>query len=177
MTNKLIFSEVEAAVTAIAPDYRACSDAPDTWLALQTWYSDTYPGTYCDEMSIPVWDGASEQTIYSTPAGNYSFRAWHDTLHLLLHLPFEYEAEKQLGDIHRATLQRFGCSVGACAAIWFDTAGQTEYEAKYGEFPTDQRAFVEACLNALYNISEFSRGPHAWERRALAEVLDTGFRF
>lgn len=168
-----VFREVERAVIALAPDHVPCSNAPDTWETLKAWKLSAPR-----QAPIPVWNGASEQTIYSTPGGNYAFRAWHDSLHLLTWRDFGPTSEIALGNLHRATLRRMGCSPQACAAIWVDTAGQTMYESHYSEFPVDQRAFVSACL-ALTGATrdEILRNDTVFVGDAVRRVIASGTRY
>lgn len=144
----LAFAELERAIIDIAPDHIATANAPDTWAKLQDWYRDERGGIYGDEHALPVWNGASDETIYCSPQGNYSFRAWHDMTHILLHFSFCLADELSISAIHFATMQRRGLSLVACAALYFDTAGQSFYQDIHGEFPVNQRAFVVHCLDA-----------------------------
>lgn len=137
----LAFAELERAIIDIAPAHIATASAPDSWGKLRAWHE------LCKGDIIPVWDGASGQTIYCSPQGNYAFRAWHDMSHLMLHLSFKLGHELRIAAIHFETMQRRGLSRIACAALYFDTAGQSFYQDKNGDFPVRQRDFVVHSLD------------------------------
>ena len=107
-------------------------DAPDC-LADHVWKRDGF-------LFVPVWTGASVDTIWSAPAVNYAFRAWHDSRHLTLGAGFDLESERALcvdavrqidGERERALLAG-------------EVGGQVEFFFAHGRFPVAQRAFVDA---------------------------------
>lgn len=65
--------------------YDVSNVAPDTYAALRRINIAT--GT------VLVWNGASEDTIYSCPAVNYAARAWHDWCHLRGDYDFSMDGE------------------------------------------------------------------------------------
>lgn len=95
---------------------------------------------------IPVWRGASDDTIYSSPVVNYHMRALHDHMHLILRAEFSYDDE--------LTVSRALCSLASAAnlsredvfTLSADNEGQTQYHHLTGAFPNNQRLFVEACI-------------------------------
>lgn len=48
---------------------------------------------------LVIWSGGSDTTIYNDKLVNYSFRAYHDKLHLETGLDFSVESEIKLGMI------------------------------------------------------------------------------
>lgn len=99
---------------------------------------------------IAVSDAHSEHTIFADPAYNYAFRAWHDWTHWRYRAPFTLEGERdtaahQIIDIGR--IFGYGQSFKKFAElIAAEVAGQAEYFEKWGEFPQDQVAFVNAYM-------------------------------
>jgi len=91
---------------------------------------------------IPVWSGASTRTIWSGPRVNYLFRAWHDSVHLLLGADFDPAGEL---DVARYQCREIHGSAER-ALLWIETAGQVQYHAAHGAFPSNQRRFVIDAL-------------------------------
>jgi hypothetical protein len=98
-----------------------------------------------------VWSGASERTIYADTAVNYAFRAWHDWCHWTGQQPFTPTGEHAVCKIMCTHLkQYYGPTLKTlrwCRIIIAEVWGQQEHFYKYGRYPEDQRAFVEAYLN------------------------------
>ena len=102
---------------------------------------------------MPVWSGGCERTIYSAPAVNHAFRAWHDRLHIRLGAAFNADGEFRVACAHVAEARKAGLSDADCCALWADVWGQFRYaETHGGEFPANQDIFVAAvfrrCLDA-----------------------------
>lgn len=101
---------------------------------------------------IPVWRGASDDTIYSHPTVNYHMRALHDHMHLVLRAEFATEDE--------ITVSRALCSLAGASGLpredifllSVDNQGQTLYHELTGGFPMNQRLFADACLQARSQI-------------------------
>jgi len=130
---------LEAFILANAPTHHACPDAPSTFEALKAVYR---PGE-----SLPVFDGGCDHTIYSAPAVNHAFRAWHDKTHVENGYGFDDSGEASVAVVHHLQAIAAGLSREDVRALWFDTRGQSLYAAEHGgEFPTDQSAFVAACF-------------------------------
>ena len=98
---------------------------------------------------IPVWSGASGRTIHASPTENYVFRAWHDACHLGEGLGFDVHSEDKLARIELDSPGARGLSDWARRVLWAELAGQVQYLVAHGDFPTDQRAFVEAYATAV----------------------------
>lgn len=92
--------QFEQVCRQLAPKrWRASVDAPSTWQALQQ---------ASEQGEIVIWSGASDCTLYSSSAANWTFRAWHDATHLARALDFslsgeERAAEAQLEAVYRVT--------------------------------------------------------------------------
>lgn len=110
--------------------WHVSADAPETYEAL----CDVYRRTG----SIPVSPVGCERSIYGSAHANMAFRAWHDSLHVAHGLTFEPADEIAVARLHAKA-----CGIIRDAhLIWADVAGQVEYFQRFGEFPTDQTAFV-----------------------------------
>lgn len=120
-----------------AGDYEVAANAPNTWEELKA---------VRNAAVLPVWNGASETSIWGREA-NYAFRAWHDRVHLAHELSFTPEDEAQVAAIQRAQVLAMTGDVRLAELVWADVFGQGQYLARYGEFPNNQAAFMEAYIN------------------------------
>ncbi len=91
-----------------------------------------------EKLIIPVWRGASERTIWSSPSVNHVFRALHDSHHLELGLGFDLESERVLADHFVGLVSDSMDRAIVRSEVW----GQVEYFDRWGRFPDNQRAFV-----------------------------------
>ncbi len=139
-------AQLEALILRCAPSHHATPDAPDTFEKLEAWYIMHKLGL--TPASLPVYDGGCDNTIYSTPAVNYAFRAWHDILHLNLDAGFDADGERRVSDFHISVAASQGLSHEDCLALYYDVWGQFVYSQHHaGQFPTNQAAFVAACFD------------------------------
>lgn len=117
-------------------------------LASRGWWwavTDDAPETYAELRArferygyIPISGASSQTSIYGSPSTNVLFRVWHDYLHIVYRQDFSVAGEMEIARRHVDELSHPRDK----ALIWADTAGQVEYYRRFGEFPTDQRAFV-----------------------------------
>ena len=127
-------------VRQIAGAHYATPNAPQSFEALLA-------ATNADPAAvIPVWDGASETSIYGSNAGNFAFRAWHDRLHVILRAGFDAEGEQAVAVAQRNAILWATGDSEAAEAVWADVWGQFLYERRHGRFPDDQAAFVKTWL-------------------------------
>ncbi|MEC4857248.1 hypothetical protein R2325_16965 [Mycobacteroides chelonae] len=131
-------AQAEVAETRIR--YRAVENAPDSWEALQA--VDLNKGY------LPVWNGASGQSVYLSQMTNYSFRYWHDMGHLFYRLSFTPEDEYELQNKFHlpAVADLVGADSLAYRLYEADTVGQIDYVQIHHEFPVNQLAFVMAFV-------------------------------
>ena len=131
------------AATGVRPYHT--SDAPNNWEDLQA-FADNPLGF------LPVWNGASETSIYGSTAANYAFRYWHDMGHLEHGLSFSPEDERELQLSHHlvAVAKRLTETDGSNETIRLalelyraDTIGQIEYSVANRRFPDNQ---IEFCI-------------------------------
>ena len=129
-----------AVIRRLAGDHRAVADAPQSFEALLAATGGN------PSAEIPVWNGASESSIYGSDRGNFAFRAWHDRLHVILHAGFDAEGERAVAVAQRDAILRATGDSEAAEAVWADVWGQFLYERRHGRFPDDQAAFVKTWL-------------------------------
>ena len=135
--------ELSNYVLRTAPRHHTAADAPNTWQALLDWHRATCNDTM---RSLPVYDGASERTVYVTPAANHAFRAWHDATHIRLNADFTYAGEKLTAERQTSEAKEHGISELAQLMLWYDTYGQVELFQQRGGFAANQLAFVSDCI-------------------------------
>lgn len=105
---------------------------------------------------LMVWNGASDQTIFSTEYLNCAFRAWHDFHHVDMQHPFTKlgEAavcEAQMRDVREYVdneeLQRYMCML-----LDAEINGQVGVFLDTGTFVEDQRTFAVQYINDKYSV-------------------------
>ncbi|WYW04351.1 hypothetical protein Kurepalu2_00004 [Pseudomonas phage vB_PpuP-Kurepalu-2] len=120
---------------------RISKDAPDTFDKLKAGR---------DAGELVVSPEFSETAIYGG-GGNISFRVFHDYGHLIYDKAFTTEQEVELARIQWADLKKH-LPEGwhdICHTVYFaDTVEQSLYEARTGQFPVDQKAFVLSHMAA-----------------------------
>ena len=131
--------DLEEMILKIAPDHIACEDAPNTMAELLHWY-------HSGSGAMPVYSGASDKTIWSSPEVNYAFRAWHDMVHIMFNYDFSFEGEISTA---RTQIQQTKECLGTDKfndLLWCDIAGQVGYFAVFNNFPEDQKELVFQLL-------------------------------
>jgi hypothetical protein len=91
--------------------------------------------------SLVVWDGASENLIWTHPEVNYKFRAIHDYAHLETRLDFSPLHEIELGRI-QANLYARRCQLLLADVTYIEIAEQAKHFLKTGQFVKDQLRFT-----------------------------------
>ena len=131
------------AIMTLAPPYEARADAPSTYAEL----------TSCSGRArLPVWEGASDRTIYQSAAVNHAFRAWHDATHVAIGADFTLEGERRTCEAQIAALYIAFPSAPAIYATFLrvEIVEQALYLAKAGTFPCDQATFVRETMLRKY---------------------------
>ena len=112
---------------------------------------------YQDSKVIPVYSGASSNSIYDQPYKNYNFRAVHDFHHLKLNVDFSYQGEAKSISSHYGKLKFWLLNNVDNEAdrllikkiFLADTIGQVEYYYKTKKFLDNQRIFVISYVNSF----------------------------
>lgn len=125
--------------------YDAVDFAPSTAAEVQA----VYHVSMTDRCAFPVWNGASENTVFTCKEGNWAFRFWHDVVSHGAHgLGFDTKDELKAGMqwVERVA-REFGATSIEAMIAYADTCGQSLYCEQHGEFPEDQIGFVRHYLN------------------------------
>ena len=137
--------------------FRATANAPSTYKAVKAMFdSGITPNN-----PVLVYNGGSEDTIYSSPDLNFAFRAWHDRVHWENGLNFSVTDEIIVG---MEQARKIDNNMGICI-MFADTAGQRVYYHKYGEFVSNQREFNFSLAEKLYHrvVSKYGKNHrHFW---------------
>lgn len=139
---------LNVAVMHIAGRYNPCgfdvsAEAPATFPELKQHVSQ------CGRLT--VWNGNSEDTVFDDAEVNWHFRAWHDAVHLAIGADFsllgEYRCyQRQWQDI--VTLYGESPRTHRWRDILYaEIMGQAMYYHDRGNFPVNQRQFVESFLS------------------------------
>ena len=135
------FKDLERIVELMAPPFKAVDKgAPNTFEELLE---------YKDKDILLVYSGGSDKTIWSTPQINFSFRAWHDSIHMRKGYDFSVLGEVLTAREHIMQLKRAGFD-RFCNLFWIDIVAQRLFYAKYGRYVQDQEAFFN--LMSKYNV-------------------------
>jgi hypothetical protein len=157
------FALFEAACVALAPPHVAEADAPDSLARVRQVRKER--GLYV------VSNENSDATIFSTPQGNFAFRAWHDAAHDECGGEFDLAGEIRTWRKQRDQLRAWLTgTIDAANALdrlfpaWSltrrereffafqerilhcEVLGQLAYFETWRRFPSDQRAFAERFL-------------------------------
>lgn len=123
-----------------------CSDAPNNYgELLQAAARWQYA---LGDVFLPVWDGASDTSIYGSDAANHAFRYWHDMGHIAHHCSFTPDDETRLQLDHHLPIiaAKFGIESLEYSLYYADTVGQIQYVVENGRFPADQASFASAYI-------------------------------
>ncbi len=130
--------DLETYVQTFAPAHYGTPEAPDSWRKLREWSAAHTIG----KDALPTFNGACEDTIYLTRAGNVAFRALHDSTHIRLNASFQLAGEIRVAGAQYRHARRQGVSKDAARLLFLDVAAQAHYYAQTRSFVTNQRAFV-----------------------------------
>lgn len=131
----MLDAEFNSKILRLAPRFTAKDDAPSSFETLKASATG----------GLVVWSGASDKTIYGDAFVNWSFRAWHDSIHLKLNADFSLEGEKRVAIEQCRIIQ----SDALARVIMGESIGQVEYFLKYGFFPVDQMTFMRNYLKGI----------------------------
>lgn len=92
LSNFILF-KAEQIRNDIGIGFIAIDDAPNKFSdLLQAWEE-----SLSKKQPFPIWNGASDSTIYTDAYVNYAFRFWHDYLHYTTGLEFIAHDEIKIG--------------------------------------------------------------------------------
>lgn len=136
MRRLALSPELNAAILAMAPSFTVSDHAPATMQEL----------AQCERLI--VWAGGSDHTIYADRAVNWAFRAWHDSVHLRYAFPFDIAGETLTCEMQILQLRQRWPSMPERWAriIRAEIIGQALHLERFGQFPTDQYAFIKGAI-------------------------------
>lgn len=134
--------------SALGFGYEEAAEAPDTYEKV---CSEFHACKRRDRQSFRVWSGACDQTVFTTPEGNYAFRFCHDVLHhAIAGFEFSFDDEVSSGmEWVKAVANEFGADSLEAAIAYADTVGQSTHAHQTGAFPVNQLAFVQAEVSRI----------------------------
>ncbi len=151
LLSRAIDSLAADTVAATGIAYAPMADAPDSFDALLNEYS-----VATMTRVLPVWDGASDATVYDGADTNYAFRYWHDMGHVQFDCDFtpagetalqlQYHTQAVAGKLAVLYPNSGHAALLALRLYIADTIGQIEYSVRHGAFATDQREFCLAYV-------------------------------
>lgn len=142
--SQFVIAKADEIKKKIGFGYVDMPNAPQDFDELKTAFNASRSSGF----ALPVWNGASDQTIYSNAGANYAFRFWHDVLHCVLNKGFSTAEEIAVGAIHIQEVQNaFGYESLEALIMYADTIGQSLYAVSHaGQFPENQLEWVTAQL-------------------------------
>lgn len=139
-----LIPELNRVVLALAPQHVARSHAPASFDELMR-----------AGAPLPVWEGASGDTIWGDARVNHAFRAWHDDAHRRGLCDFSIDGEARACEIQCRDIL---AAYPRAPQLWLDTMraevnGQVQFFVTNGAFPIDQTGLVRAILRGQgYNV-------------------------
>lgn len=140
---RALIPEFNRVILELAPRYDARPLAPASLADLMRLDLERAP--------LPVWEGASDATIYGDARVNHAFRAWHDAAHIAGAHAFTLEGE---ADTCAAQKRDVLAAYPRAPMSWLalldaEIIGQAAHYARTGEFVTDQNAFMRDALRGF----------------------------
>lgn len=137
---------ITSAIAAFYPElqWHADENAPNSWKALQPFKSALH-----GLGSLPVYNGASEKTIFIDSYINVLFRAWHDAIHLEKGFSFQPEDEIKTAFEHVRQLMSIGVDQTVYEWLFVDIIGQVYFYKHKNQFVENQIAFTEQCFKCF----------------------------
>ena len=110
-----------------------------------------------NEGRLMIWKGASDETIFSRPAYNWMFRAWHDHHHVKRQYAFNEQGEydvfkEQVKDVD-TYIRPLDEALADYMIMLLDAEvnGQVQAFLKDGAFISDQKQFAIDFVSKKYN--------------------------
>jgi len=122
----------------IAPRHFASENSPTSYEAVQK-QASLY-GIF------HVFNGGSTDTIFSSRAVQYAYRAWHDSLHLMKQWDFSHASELKVAILQEAVAISWGIDERDAKMLRLDLEAHIEYVYAKGEHPVNQIELIKDCL-------------------------------
>lgn len=103
---------------------------------------------YAESKPMPIWSGASHETIWGEPRFNHLFRAFHDSIHLFYNCEFTLDGELKASSIQTELCLKYGF-IELAVIMHIETGSQALHFDGDGDFPP--QTFTQDRLNEIYN--------------------------
>lgn len=154
-----LFERATLAIAArlVPQGWRGHDKAPDNLRDLKALWEN------CARIGGPVIvsDLHCDRTVFSGPAANMAFRAWHDYRHTTSNAEFDDMGERIVHQAMQLDLAAFASAFDPMAdysrpfaLLECENIGQLDYWRVFGSPPVDQRTFALGFLAARGLISE-----------------------
>lgn len=153
-----LFERATMAIAArlVPQGWRGHDKAPDNLRDLKALWEN------CSRIGGPVIvsDQHCDRTVFSSPAANMAFRAWHDYRHITENSEFDDAGERKVNrrmavDLYEWFDERGEPVNRRCYALLHcENIGQLDYWRAFGSPPADQRTFALGYLAAKGLIQE-----------------------
>lgn len=139
-----VVSKASRLAKDIGFSYIESDNAPNSFEELE----EAYKHSMATRAPLPVYSGASDNTIYLSKEGNWSFRFWHDVIHASNGYKFTLQDEIECSAIQCEEVERyFGAHSLERKLFVADTIGQSVYAYLHnGAFPENQLQFVKDLI-------------------------------
>ena len=156
----VLFERATLAIAArlVPQGWRGHDKAPDNLRDLKALWEN------CARIGGPVIvsDQHCDRTVFSGPAANMAFRAWHDYRHITEGAEFDDAGERAVQDAMAADLRLYVRWLDvsshqrgrASHLLRCENIGQLDYWRAFGRPPDDQRTFALGYLAAKGFIQE-----------------------
>ena len=156
--NEYQFNKAREALTiwTIRRAHRLAKDIGFSYEPVASGHPETYEAVLLEygqcmrqRRGFRVWSGASDNTVYTNPEGNYAFRFIHDIFHAVFKLDWSYASEMAVAQRHIAEVSNaFGASSIEAQLIAADTLWQVKHYANTGKFVENQLEFARERICA-----------------------------
>ena len=148
-----LFERATLAIAArlVPQGWRGHDKAPDNLRDLKALWDN------CSRIGGPVIvsDQHCDRTVFSGPAANMAFRAWHDYRHITCNAEFDHVGEARVHEAMQRDLEAFASAFDPLAdnartfaLLECENIGQLIHWQSLGSPPTDQRTFALGFLAA-----------------------------
>lgn len=134
---------LEDLIIALAPKHHATYYAPSNFEDLMAFKDCIRPENDC---SLPVYNGGCDNTIWSRPAVNHAFRAWHDAIHIQLEQDFSVLGETLVCQEHIKQIALILKSPQFNDLLWCEIVGQVYHYQIHKQYVLNQDKFVSTLL-------------------------------
>lgn len=123
----------------VAPPHIARPDSPNTFEDVK---AQAQTGTFI------VFDGGSEDTIFSERKYQYAYRAWHDSIHLCNNIQFGEDDELRVAKLQKEIALEAGISERDAAILRLDLELHIRHYYDFGCHPVRQTAMISDYLES-----------------------------